>query len=97
MYIYIPSQYSEYCAHNKSHNEGDVLDGMDLHSSCVWIQTEVVREVEAEETAQVEHLCNIYKQLQIMHKVFLHNIYCTYNNIIVLHIQCIFYYSRIYV
>ena len=52
----IPSQHSKYCAHNKSHNEGDVLDGIDLHSSCVWIQTEVVREVEAKETAQVEHL-----------------------------------------
>ena len=57
--VYIPCQNSKYCAHNKSHNEGGVLDGIDLHSSCVWIQTEVVREVEAKETAQAEHLCNI--------------------------------------
>ena len=53
----IPCQHSKHCAHNKSHNEGDVLDGIDLHSSCVWIQTEVVREVETNETTQVEHLC----------------------------------------
>ena len=52
----IPCQHSEYHANNKSHNEWYVLDGIDLHSSCIWIQTEVVREVEAKETAQVEHL-----------------------------------------
>ena len=53
----VPRQHSKCCAHSESHNEGDVLDGIDLHSSCIWIQTEVVREVEAKETAQVEHLC----------------------------------------
>ena len=53
---YIPCQHSKYCAHNKSHNEGYVFDGIDLHSSSVWIQTEVIREVEAKQTAQVEHL-----------------------------------------
>ena len=52
----VPRQHSKCCAHGESHNEGDVLDGIDLHSSCVWIQTEVVREVEAKETAQGEHL-----------------------------------------
>ena len=59
IYCIVPCQHSKYCAHNKSHNEGDVLDGIDLHSSCVWIQTEVIREVEAKETAQVEHLCRL--------------------------------------
>ena len=54
--IDIPCQYSKYYTDNKSHNEWYVLDGIDLHSSCIWIQTEVVREVEAKETAQVEHL-----------------------------------------
>ena len=59
LYMYtvgIPCQHFKYCTDNKSHNEWYVLDGIDLHSSCIWIQTEVVREVEAKETAKVEHL-----------------------------------------
>ena len=66
----LPRQHSKHCAHNKSHNEGDVLDGIDLHSSCVWIQTEVIREVEAKETAQVEHLQITYPKEFIVTDAF---------------------------
>ena len=61
----IPGKHSKCCAHSESHNEGDVLDGIDLQSNCIWIQTEVVREVEAKETAEGEHL----------YKVVLYNLY----------------------
>ena len=70
--IDIPCQHSKYCTDNKSHNEWYVLDGIDLHSSCIWIQTEVVREVEAKETAQVEHLWMAKKFKQDYACNFLH-------------------------
>ena len=48
--------HNDWGTNDARQDERNVLDGIDLHSSCVWIQTEVVREVEAKETAQVEHL-----------------------------------------